>query len=591
MNLFDSSFLVLDIGTNTVRAVAHRIKSGKIAKSAISAVTGSDTEFALKSAVDDVEKQLGVRFDSAYVTGNFGAAKFEMTAQETVWNLEHKISEGDIRAQLNGIHTPDGAYAMHIIPLRYDTDCARNLSTPVGQMARRLISVFGALFYDDGMLKTRIFPALRAAHLDIELISDPSYVIAGGYREQKHASIFIDLGDSFSTISIWTQRGPVFFEKIPRGQNEITTAICKKLKLEISEAIRLKHATSFYSLVEMDRFTPIDTTYDFSRADLFDIASPVLRQIIGELKSLSDAATQKYAPDKIYIFGGGSEVNGIDETLSDIFDIPVKNLGADAVVQTLSDSVWDSFAPRIRAFERRQTKWKNFLSNIKPKTLNIKHKRKAFIPIMPSSLAFDMKNPMTYEMFRAGDISMIHIDIMDGFFVNRIVGGIEELKFIRKNTNAHLHVHLMTESPTTWAAAAANAGADTIIVSTNTAGVRNALHDIKHAGKRCGIALNPESNVAILKPVLKEIDEVLIMAVSPGAGGQTFDTDVLNKIKVLNGTRKKYGLKFKISVDGGINPDTAKLCWAAGADFLVSGSYLARANDFPLAVQSLIHNS
>ncbi len=78
------------------------------------------------------------------------------------------------------------------------------------------------------------------------------------------------------------------------------------------------------------------------------------------------------------------------------------------------------------------------------------------------------------------------------------------------------------------------------------------------------------------------------MAVTPGAAGQKFNPDVLRKISVLAATRKKYGLKFLISVDGGIDDKTAQMCWNAGADLLVSGSYLARATDFPLAVQSLL---
>ena len=209
---------------------------------------------------------------------------------------------------------------------------------------------------------------------------------------------------------------------------------------------------------------------------------------------------------------------------------------------------------------------------------------------MPSTLAFNMKDLNTYKLFKSGDISIIHVDIMDGFFVDKVRGSINELKFIRNNTTAHLHVHLMTESPAHWAADVANAGADTIILSTGTAGVRSAITQIKKAGKRCGIALVPETPLSILKPVLKELDEIMIMGVMPGAGGQEFDISVLNKIAMLNATRQKYDLKYKISVDGGINEVTAKLCWQAGADLLVSGSYLKNAPDFPLAVQSLLPN-
>ena len=215
-------------------------------------------------------------------------------------------------------------------------------------------------------------------------------------------------------------------------------------------------------------------------------------------------------------------------------------------------------------------------------------KKKKFIPIMPSTLCFNMNDMATYTLFASGGISMIHVDIMDGFYVEKIAGGINELAKIRTNTNAHLHVHLMTESPSVWARDAINAGADTVIISTNTSGVRDAINVIRNAGKRCGIAVNPETPIDIIVPVLKNIDEVMVMAVKPGAAGQTFDENILQKIKILNYTRKKHGLKYLISVDGGINPETAQLCWNAGADLLVSGSYLAHTHDFPLAVQSLL---
>ena len=207
---------------------------------------------------------------------------------------------------------------------------------------------------------------------------------------------------------------------------------------------------------------------------------------------------------------------------------------------------------------------------------------------MPSTLCFNMNDLTTYTMFASAGISMIHVDIMDGFYVDKIAGSIQELSNIRTDTKAHLHVHLMTESPSVWAADAINAGADTIIISTNTAGVRDAINIIKSAGKRCGIALNPDSAPEILSTILNQIDEVMVMAVKPGAAGQEFDERVLHKIKALNYTRKQHGLKYLISVDGGINPETAKLCWDAGADLLVSGSYLAKSPDFPLAVQSLL---
>ena len=207
---------------------------------------------------------------------------------------------------------------------------------------------------------------------------------------------------------------------------------------------------------------------------------------------------------------------------------------------------------------------------------------------MPSTLCFDMRAPETYSMFASAGINAIHVDIMDGLYVDKIAGGIEQLRQIRASWNGHLHVHLMTEAPTEWARSAIDAGANTIILSTNTAGLRNAVQIVRRAGRRVGIALNPDSPVSLLKTILRDIDEVMVMAVKPGAAGQKFDFDIISKISVLATARKKYGLKFIISVDGGINDETAKLCWNAGADVLVSGSYLKNAPDFPLAVQALL---
>jgi ribulose-phosphate 3-epimerase len=476
---------------------------------------------------------------------------------------------------------------MHIIPLRYDTTTARNILTPLGHIDRQLISVFGAIFYESDRLN-ETFAFLRRAHIQAECIEDPFFLLEAIFRPKKQTALFIDLGAEFTSLSIWTNRGPVFLDKMELGQSAITRAIVDELNIPATDAQRIKHAVASVSAHEMDRFTPADAAYDLSRADVNEILLPILLDILAAAKGKLAAAIEKYAPGKIFVSGGGSGIEGVSELLENTFGIPVENLGTDATVSALSAYVWAEQAQRVRVYLDRRERWKKSASRIASVFKRRKQKRAKFTPIMPTTLSFNMKSPTTYELFKAGNISMIHVDIMDGFFVDRIVGGIEELKYIREQTDAHLYVHLMTESPSHWAMAAANAGADTIIVSTNTVGVRAALRKIKEAGKRCGIALNPESSVSILKPVLKEIDDILVMSVKPGAGGQKFDDSVLRKISVLANTRKKYDLKFKITVDGGINDETAQACWRSGADYLASGSYLAHSADFPLAVQSLL---
>ena len=587
MNLFDSSFLCLDVGTYGVRGIAHRVRSARIDKSAFFAMDSYDTVFAIKSVVDELEKQIGTHFDSAYITGNFGVSKYEMCAKSTVWGGEHKISPTDVRNQIAQIVPADGFFPMHIVPLRYDAPQARNMVTPIGHVDRQLISAFGVIFYSrDGV--DAVFEHLRGAHIQADALFDPQFVQNAICRAEKQTTLFIDFGAQFTGASIWTDRGPVWHTKIQRGGTDITNAIVEKLNIDFDSADRIKRAVASLVPKEMDRFAPADRAYDFSRGDVNDVVLPILVDIIGQLKDQCLPSFTKYRPTKIILTGGGAEIEGLRDFIENAFAVMTEVLPVDATVRALSDYVWQGQGAQRQRYIARHDQWvrrTNWIGKIFRKK---QKKVQKFVPIMPSSLCFDMQRAETYSMFRAGGISMIHVDIMDGFYVDRIAGGIDELKNIRARTNAHLHVHLMTESPVVWAADAIAAGANTVILSTNTSGLKTAVRNVRAAGRRVGVALHPDSNVSLLKPILREIDEVMVMAVAPGAAGQAFDPAALHKISVLAGTRKKYGLQFTISVDGGINESTAQLCWDAGADLLVSGSYLARAADFPLAVQSLM---
>ena len=587
MNLGDSCFLCLDIGTHCVRGIAHHVLSGRIVQSAMHTVDSFDTVFALNSVIDELEQQIGSHFDSAYITGDFGPSVFQMTAKNTVWNGEHKITSADVRTQISQINPPDGYFPMHIFPLRYDTPMARNMFSPIGHIDRQLISAFSAIFYtyhDMDELGT----TLRHAHIQPDGFFDPMFVQNAAFRPKKQTVMFIDFGSRFTYASIWMDRGPVWHTKLAHGGTDITCDISTELKISFDDADRIQRRVAGLMPKEMDRFTPADTEYDFSRADVNDIILPHMVDICAQIKDAAATAMGKYHPGLIMISGGGCDIDGINEFIENAFGIPVQNLGADASVRALSSYIWDAQSAHREKYARRINRINRITERIGTLFHRRRRARPRFIPIMPSTLCFDMKNPSTYSMFNSGDISVIHVDIMDGFYVDKIAGSISELKYINAHTHAHLHVHLMTESPTVWATDAINAGADTVILSTNTSGLRAAIRAVRAAGRRVGVAINPESSVSILRPILRDLDEVMVMTVTPGAAGQTFNDACLKKISVLAATRKKYGLKYTISVDGGINPETAKLCWAAGADLLVSGSYLANAPDFPLAVQSLL---
>ena len=593
MSLYNSSFLCLDIGTYGVRGFAHTIRNAKIVRSATHFTKSKDTVFALNSVIDELERQLNTRFYSAFVTGNFGVADFKTVSDTISWNDEHKISELDLRHQIAKIVPPDGFYTMHIVPVFYGTPNISNIkNTPIGHIATQLKSIYSIISYEKE--KTRyISEIMRRAHIQSAGFFDSVFLQNAIYRQENERALFIDLGNEFTTLSIWTNHGPLYFDKIKFGQNDLTQDLADKLQIRINDADKLKTSVSNAIPNEMDRFTPASSDEKFakfSRADVNDIFIPKLYELINQIREQLQKYIKQYKPTKIILTGGGTAIENINTIFERTFNLPVDNLTESATINALSEYIWQSHAEERNAYTQKQIKMQNFIK----KFTKIFHKKKKkpkkkFIPILPSTLCFNMNDINTYTMFAAAGISMIHVDIMDGFYVDKIAGGIEQLSIIRTNTNAHLHVHLMTESPAIWARDAINAGADTVIISTNTSGVRDAINVIKKAGKRCGIAVNPESNIEILIPVLKDIDEIMIMAVKPGAAGQEFNPSVLQKIKALDYTRKKHGLKYLISVDGGITPETAKLCWNAGANLLVSGSYLAKSPDFPLAVQSLLN--
>ena len=594
MKLSNSSFLCLDIGTYGVRGFAHCIKDAKIVNSAIHFVKNPNTLFAIKNVIDELEQELNTRFNSAFITGNFGEMNFQTFSDTMYWRDEHKISDLDLKHQVAKIPHPENFYLMHIVPVFFGTPTKNNIKrTPVGYVDTELKSIFSAISYEED--KTRyIADILRRSHIQSSGFFDPTFLQNAIYKKPDEKVLFLDLGAEFTTVSIWTARGPLYMNKIKFGQQDITNAISLGLRISPNDADTLKISVSSATPNEMDRFTPADSSEkfaSFSISDINEIFIPKLTELIGKVYESSQKYIEQYKPEKIILTGGGTSINNIDIFIERIFKIPVEKLGDSATVNALSEYIWASHLPERNAYIQKQTRIQNFID----KTAKLFHRKKKikkrkFIPIMPSTLCFNMNDLTTYTMFASAGISMIHVDIMDGFYVDRIAGSIQELSNIRTNTKAHLHVHLMTESPSVWAADAINAGADTVILSTNTAGVRDAINLVKSAGKRCGIALNPDSNAEILTSVLNQIDEVMVMAVQPGAAGQEFDERVLHKIKALNYTRKQHGLKYLISVDGGINPETAKLCWDAGADLLVSGSYLQKAPDFPLAVQSLLNH-
>jgi ribulose-phosphate 3-epimerase len=200
------------------------------------------------------------------------------------------------------------------------------------------------------------------------------------------------------------------------------------------------------------------------------------------------------------------------------------------------------------------------------------------IKIAPSILSANFANlGLDITKLEKAGADLIHIDVMDGVFVPNLTFGSPVINKIRSYTKVLFDVHLMVNNPEDSIMQYVKAGADYITVHPEaTTHFDRTVSLIKDAGVRAGIALLPTTTPEVLEYILDKIDLILIMAVNPGFGGQKFMHNQLPKIKKI---RNLIGDRdILISVDGGINKDTAKLCKEHGANLLVSGNYIFNGN-------------
>jgi len=211
------------------------------------------------------------------------------------------------------------------------------------------------------------------------------------------------------------------------------------------------------------------------------------------------------------------------------------------------------------------------------------------VKVAPSILSADFgRLAEEVRAIEAAGADYVHVDVMDGRFVPNITLGPIIVEAVRRATKLPVDVHLMIVEPERYVEAFAKAGADILTVHQEVSPhLHRTLQQIRQAGAKPSVVVNPSTPVSVLEDVLGEVEMVLVMSVNPGFGGQAFIPQAVEKIRKLRRMIDERGLKVDVEVDGGINAQTARDVVAAGANVLVAGSAVFGAKDYAAAIRAI----
>lgn len=211
------------------------------------------------------------------------------------------------------------------------------------------------------------------------------------------------------------------------------------------------------------------------------------------------------------------------------------------------------------------------------------------IKIAPSILSADFAY-LARDIEKISTADYVHVDVMDGVFVPNISIGIPVLKSIRKVTDMFLDVHLMITQPVRYVEEFCDAGADLVTVHVEAdfpENIQTAIDKIHAKGKKAGIVLKPKTTWEAVLPYIDQVELILVMTVEPGFGGQKFMADQMPKVAAIRKLINERNPACELEVDGGVAPDTCQTCIDAGANVLVAGSAVYKAEDIPARIKEL----
>ncbi|MGV8857188.1 ribulose-phosphate 3-epimerase [Rhodoglobus sp.] len=209
------------------------------------------------------------------------------------------------------------------------------------------------------------------------------------------------------------------------------------------------------------------------------------------------------------------------------------------------------------------------------------------VRISPSILAADFVN-LERDISRISNADLVHVDIMDNHFVPNLTFGLQMTERIQQVSPIPLDIHLMIENPERWAPDYADLGAFAVTFHAEAARDAVALaRTLRSQGTRAGVAVKPGTAIEPYLELLEEFDQVLVMTVEPGFGGQSFMEETMPKLRQLRELVDKRGLDVWLEVDGGVDEQTIEIAAAAGADTFVAGSSVYRGSDPSLRVSEL----